>query len=448
MSQKPPDRARAIQSKTKKAFDRIAHMTAHMAENRAFLAHLQREPQTSFAETLKRFQARFAAYRRNWHDIPARALREKLHGSILKQEGIVPLSVDLELSAICDLACPFCYRQHIATPDKLMKKSLVNTVIDQAAAMGVPAIKFNWRGEPLLHPYLPQAISRAKQAGILDTIINTNAVTLTEKKSRALIASGLDLMIYSFDGGAASSYEGMRPGRFRTNTFQAVYANIRRFAEIRAEMGAEFPRTRIQMLLTTETFSEQESFSRLFSDCVDDVSVKAYTERGGCLADLDEASRRKLKEFFQDTKLPDSTPYWRDMDGNLFVSKNRIPCEQPYQRIMVGYDGRAAMCCYDWGCEHPIGYLSERAIKNGEADYQAALKASKNGAKGYELIKDLRLPHPHITPPPVVQSLEEIWHGEIINKVRKKHLDGDIEAVMVCRMCPFKETYNWQKVKL
>lgn len=113
MSQKPPDRARAIQSKTKKAFDRIAHMTAHMAENRAFLAHLQREPQTSFAETLKRFQARFTAYRRNWHDIPARALREKLHGSILKQEGIVPLSVDLELSAICDLACPFCYRQHI-----------------------------------------------------------------------------------------------------------------------------------------------------------------------------------------------------------------------------------------------------------------------------------------------------------------------------------------------
>ena len=37
--------------------------------------------------------------------------------------------------------------------------------------------------------------------GILETIINTNATNLTEKIPK-LIEAGLDLIIYSFDGGS------------------------------------------------------------------------------------------------------------------------------------------------------------------------------------------------------------------------------------------------------
>ena len=55
-------------------------------------------------------------------------------------------------------------------------------LIDQAADLQIPSIKFNWRGEPLLHPKLPKFIEYAKKKGILDTIINTNATTLSEKK--------------------------------------------------------------------------------------------------------------------------------------------------------------------------------------------------------------------------------------------------------------------------
>ena len=53
-----------------------------------------------------------------------------------------------------------------------------------------------------------------KKKGILETIINTNATNLTETNSKKLIESGLDLMIYSFDGGTKKTYEKMRPGRF------------------------------------------------------------------------------------------------------------------------------------------------------------------------------------------------------------------------------------------
>ena len=30
-----------------------------------------------------------------------------------------PLCFDLEVASVCDLACGFCYRQYISTPDKL-----------------------------------------------------------------------------------------------------------------------------------------------------------------------------------------------------------------------------------------------------------------------------------------------------------------------------------------
>ena len=57
--------------------------------------------------------------------------------------------------------------------------------------------------------------------------INTNATTL-DKKAEKLINSGLDQIIFSFDGGTKKTYEKMRPGRFK-NKFNKIYENIKNF---------------------------------------------------------------------------------------------------------------------------------------------------------------------------------------------------------------------------
>ena len=82
-----------------------------------------------------------------------------------------------------------------------MTKELAFRIIDQASEMKVPSMKFNWRGEPLLNPSLTEIIDYAKRKGVLETIINTNATKLNSDMSNKIIDSGLDLMIYSFDGG-------------------------------------------------------------------------------------------------------------------------------------------------------------------------------------------------------------------------------------------------------
>ena len=102
---------------------------------------------------------------------------------------VPPLCVDIESAAICDLACPFCYRSFIATPDKIMDFDFGISLIDQISDLKVPSMKFNWRGEPLLHPKLEDLIAYAKSNGIIETLINTNATRLDEKRSIKIIKS-------------------------------------------------------------------------------------------------------------------------------------------------------------------------------------------------------------------------------------------------------------------
>ena len=104
---------------------------------------------------------RFELYRKKWNSIQKELEnKDKLH-EILPS---FPLCVDIEVAAICDLACPFCYRQSIITPDKLISDSLYENLIKQCEALGVPSLKLNWRGEPLLHPKIDKYIKLAKKS--------------------------------------------------------------------------------------------------------------------------------------------------------------------------------------------------------------------------------------------------------------------------------------------
>lgn len=440
------ERTYAIQGKQDLEARRVKYMVAHMAENRAYRHAVEPAGGDPGGALLAEHVARYRTYRAGWRGHPRDAIGRGLHETYYRETGHPPLCVDIETAASCDLACPFCFRQSIATPDKLMREELAYRIIDQCAELGVPSIKLNWRGEPLLNPKLPAIMAYAKRRGILETIINTDAVTLTEEKSRALIEAGLDLLIYSFDGGTKETYERMRPGRFHVNRFEEVYANIRRLAEIRGDLGAAFPRTQIQMVLTEDTYREQDEFFRLFEDCVDDVSVKAYTERGGVLSDLDGESRERVRGFLEERGMPASTPSWRNRQGDVMVSLGRLPCEQIYQRLMVTYNGSVSMCCYDWGNEHPVGYVDGQTIEEGLKPYLVTIEKSKARVRGFEAMPDLSLPQRFSSPDPHVRTLKQIWDGVTLNDVRRHHITGAVDQVPICAQCPFKETYQWATV--
>ena len=210
------------------------------------------------------FRKKFQDYRNAWNGQPEEIINDfgknSYENNYELNDIYKPLCIDLELASICDLACPHCFREYLATPDKIMNIDFAKKIISEANKNEIPSIKFNWRGEPLLHSSLGKLIKFAKDNGILETIINTNATNLTEKKGNELINSGLDYMIYSFDGGTKKTYEKLRPGRFRKNNFENVINNIKNFSDLKKKLNAKFPYTKIQMVLMDNNRDEVESF--------------------------------------------------------------------------------------------------------------------------------------------------------------------------------------------
>ena len=195
-----------------KAFNRIEYMEKNMQFNKAYMYYLEENNLQDIDQSiLGQFITEYKNYRNDWVN------------PIRRQNANRPLCVDIETASICNLACPHCSREYIITPDKVMDEDLFIKIVDESALLKVPSMKMNWRGEPLLNPRLTKMINYAKRKGILEILINTNAVTLTEEKANEIIDSGLDVMIYSFDGGTKETYEKMRPGRFKENNFEEVY---------------------------------------------------------------------------------------------------------------------------------------------------------------------------------------------------------------------------------
>ncbi len=431
-----------LKSKKLKPKDKLKYMLNNMEFNKVFI-YKKTKSIIQNREILKKLKKSFKDYRQKWNEQPKKIINEKIPNSNFKNQKLNPLCVDIEVASICDLACPFCFREHEVTPDKIIDEKFCYSLIDQAAELNIPSIKFNWRGEPLLHPKLPKFINYAKKKGILETLINTNATNLNEKKSKELIEAGLDSIIYSFDGGSKKTYEKMRPGRFKKNKFDDVYNNIKNFKKIKEQMKTPFPYTKIQMILTKETMNEIDNFFNLFENYVDDVSLSQYTERGGDIEALNEVELKKYNEKIIEQKLPKGTPYLKDVFGNIKISKGRKPCEQPFQRLMVSYEGKVAMCCYDWGAKHTIGYTNSKSFNN-KKDYTTVFEKAKNREKGFELLDRIVMPKEFNKPKQKLETIKDIWFGKEINKVRTDHLECNGINTEICRNCTFKDVYKWE----
>jgi MoaA/NifB/PqqE/SkfB family radical SAM enzyme len=102
----------------------------------------------------------------------------------------------------------------------------------------MPIVFFGGLGEPLFHPKTIEWIAAIKGLGARVELI-TNGTTLTEKRSRELIASGLDVLWVSIDGASSQSYADLRLGA----ELPAVIQNLARLRKMRP--GGHFPRPTI-----------------------------------------------------------------------------------------------------------------------------------------------------------------------------------------------------------
>lgn len=247
-----------------------------------------------------RDDAIFKEYRQKWKKWP-----ESFY------VGDFPLFIDIEVTSNCNLRCPFCATTYLGKKIKrgFITSDHVKRILDEGSQNGLYGVKFNIRGEPLLHPQIHEFVNYAKEKGLVDVYFNTNAVLLSEDIAIKLIEAHLDRLSISFEGYTKEIYEKCRVGA----EYNKVVSNIAMLKELKSRLGVDYPKVRIQTVMLPEVEQVFDDYKKFWVERVDEVDFLDYKQMKG-----------KRKEV--------SYPW---------------ACPQIWQRMAVWWDGTILPCNHD-----------------------------------------------------------------------------------------------------
>jgi radical SAM protein with 4Fe4S-binding SPASM domain len=104
------------------------------------------------------------------------------------------LSLELELSRVCNLRCVYCYASSGIPLENELSFSEITDAVEQAAGLGVKKVIILGGGEPLLYPRLFEVIDFILGKGIIVDLF-TNGLTLTKDVARKLCRRGVGVVL-------------------------------------------------------------------------------------------------------------------------------------------------------------------------------------------------------------------------------------------------------------
>jgi radical SAM protein with 4Fe4S-binding SPASM domain len=272
----------------------------------------------------------------------------------------------IEPTNICNLACPTCPtgKGKIA-PKPQMSVERFGAVVDALTPRLKTLALWNY-GEPLLHRDLPAIIGRAKSAGVRVVKVSSNAHFLDGERGRALLASGLDVLILSVDGASQATYEVFRKG----GDFADVSRQIAWICAEKRRLGQTRPSIEIQFIVMRHNEHEIDDIRRLCAEWgVDRLKIKTVGAEDETTRHLVPISK-VLSRYREDGTQNASHPF----------------CTMAWDHTVVNVDGSVTPCCYlrpDMGDAFVMGNVFETPfaeIWRGER-YQAFRRAMLAGRK-------------------------------------------------------------------
>lgn len=344
---------------------------------------------------------------------PTRQAYREAWGRAPTEDPPMPLNLDIELASVCDLRCPFCFIPNPKFEEMIREKSedgrprarlmpteLALRLIDEAAELGVPALKFNWRGESTLHPEYSRILSYARgkevsypvheSSMILGGCHNEQSMKTRPAFFDLLINSNFNFKEHALDGVMAAtkvmvSLDSCAPA---THAKMRVGADYNRVIEnIREVIRRKHPNVWIRRVVCD--LNKEEDF---YSDCDRTFDVRV-DENGG------ERYHVSQHMVFDRNQLERHALCGLDL-GKV----ERTYCTYPSTRLVVSSAGLVMPCCLA---------LYENLI-----------------------VGDLNK-----------QTIMEVWSGEPIKKLREKlrsaRTQGDMAgAPEACRKCESWMAYD------
>lgn len=269
-----------------------------------------------------------------------------------------PLYIRIKPTNICNHNCYYChYKNPYLTLDEygprdMIPREKMMEIISDMKMMGVKAVTFSGGGEPLIYPYIEEAMERILDAGI-DLSIITNGSMLEGKKAELLArAKWVRISIDSMD---AANYAKIRG--IGEDALPRLLENIEAFAQMKndtCELGINFVigkenYTEIEQVAETmkSLGANHVKFAPLFGN-----DTEGYHKgiKNGVIAKLDELGKRLNDDKFQIIDL-----YTGDFDNYEVFRRTYSRCPIKEFVCVIGANSKVYYC-------HDKAYLSDGCV--------------------------------------------------------------------------------------
>ena len=248
--------------------------------------------------------------------------------------GKFPLDIIAEASNLCNLRCTMCFHSDTALPvaetTKVGNMSMDTfiKIVDEGAANNLPALKLNWRGEPMINKNFTKMLRYAKSKRILEVTSLTNGTLMDESVSKAIVDARMDQIVISIDGFTKETYEKIRIGA----DYDVVIDNLKTLLKLRGSQRKPF--IRLQYTESDVNRHETEMFYRYWHGKVDEITVSYCQDFGS--PEKNDAARVPTYEF---------------------------SCKQPFQRLVIMTDGSVCICATDVMGYNIIGNIHQTTLR-------------------------------------------------------------------------------------
>lgn len=226
-----------------------------------------------------------------------------------------PMDYSLQLVDSCNMKCAICHSRK-RTAQKL-EGGVLRKVIIEGKDKGLCSVAIGLDTEALIDTNLLfETIHYCQEAEIMDIMIDTNGLLLSEELSQKIIQCGVTMVCISIDAATAETYKKIR----HSDKFELVCNNVKNLVQKRDELNSTLPQIRISFCKTYVNKHEEQLFFDMWENIVDQIDIQNYISTVGELQDL--ASGKQIKSDF---------------------------CKDPFRRVGILANGDVQCCCCSFG---------------------------------------------------------------------------------------------------
>ncbi len=277
----------------------------------------------------------------NLVNVSVSAIKEKHPGRV----NYLPPCLFVEVTNRCNLTCPTCPLGTDMAYNGYSKNDIdfeqFKKTIDQIPSLVY--VTLQGVGEPLLNKDIMKMIEYCTEKGI-STYINTNGTILTETKSRELISSGLSNLSISVNSFNEEVFAKTRSGA----SIAKISENIKRFIEIKKELGISKPIVSFRAILMKETEPYMEELVRKSNEIGIDVLyiqlfMSSVADKSLCESSLKPEEIESFSEKLEVWKKEIKTEIITESFGKS--SNNLGQCKLPWFSPNITAEGFVTPCC-------------------------------------------------------------------------------------------------------